>query len=110
MHGMMALSMCVLGYIRFTRGVYLLFRLGKSLDVDWRFCSNICVILRLGEELVKFFFKMLEKQKHTQCFKAFKSYRKQLQSFLPSKATCFNTMLEIDSKSIRKYQKKKQEI
>jgi hypothetical protein len=53
---------------------------------------------------------MLEKQKHTQCFQAFKNYRKQLQSFLPSKATCSNTMLEIDSESIKKSHKKKQEI
>jgi hypothetical protein len=56
MHEMMALSMCVLGYVRCTWGVHLLFRLGKSLGVDCRFCSNICVILRLGEELGMFFF------------------------------------------------------
>jgi hypothetical protein len=90
--------------------VHLLFRLGKSLSMDCRFCSNICVILRLCEKLVILFFLILEKQKHTQCFKAFKNYRKQLQSFLPSKATCSNTMLEIVSKSIRKCHKKKQEI
>ncbi len=29
MHEMMALSMCLLGYIRSTWGVHLLFRLGK---------------------------------------------------------------------------------
>jgi hypothetical protein len=60
------------------------------------------VILRLCEKLVILFFLISEKQKHTQCLKAFKNYRKQLQSFLPSKATCFNTMLKIDSESIKK--------
>jgi len=64
----------------------------------------------LGEEFGMFFFLMLEKQKYTQSFKAFKNYRKQLQSFLPSKATCSNTMLEIDSESIRKCHKNKQKI
>ncbi len=57
MHEMMALSMCVLRYVRSTWSVHLLLRLGKSLRVDCRFCSNICVILKLGEELVIIIFK-----------------------------------------------------
>jgi hypothetical protein len=35
--------------------------------------------------------------KHTQCFKALKNYKKQLQSLLPSKQPSSNTMLEIDN-------------